>query len=74
MNNCSSVENLKYLEELDLGDTCITKNVAEALVCVLPSLKSLDKLVFRDFDCEDECDEQLFAALRNIRYFKKRDS
>ena len=69
----AALENLKYLKELDIGFIHITKTAAEAFARVLPSLMLLEKLVLEWIDCDDECNEQLFAALANFKYLKELD-
>ena len=69
----AAVGNLKYLKELDLGETHITKTGAEALARVLPSLTLLEKLVLVYISSDDECDKQLFAAVGNLKYLKELD-
>ena len=69
----AALGSLKHLKELNLGDTYITKSIAEALARVLPSLQLLEKLVFGGINCQDECDEQLFAALGSLKYLKELD-
>ena len=66
----AALGSLKYLKELDLGKTCISKTVAGSLACVLPSLKLLEKLVLKGIDY----DEQICAALVNLKYLKELDS
>ena len=63
----AALANLKYLKELHLNFVGIT----EALVHVLPSLTLLEKLVLEEIISYDECDEQLFAALGNLKYLKE---
>ena len=67
----AALENLKYLKELDLERININKTGAEALTRVLPSLTLLEKLVIGRIVSDDECDEQLFAALGNLKYLKE---
>ena len=69
----AALGNLKYLKELDLGEVTIWKTGAEALARVLPSLTLLEKLVLGEIYSDDECDEQLFAALGNLKYLKELD-
>ena len=70
----SALGNLKYLKELDLNEIYIRKTGAKALARVLPSLTFLEKLVLGLIDRGDECDEQqLFAALGNLKYLKELD-
>ena len=38
---------------------------------MLPSLTLLEKLVLEEISSYDECDEQLFAALGNLKYLKE---
>ena len=68
---CAALVNLKYLKELDLGKTYISKTVAESLACVLPSLTLLEKLALKGIDPDDECVEELFAALGNLKILKE---
>ena len=68
---CAALVNLKYLKELDLYKTNITKTGLEALGCVLPSLTLLEKLVLGGIDSSDKCDEELFAALGNLKNLKE---
>ena len=67
----AALGNLKYLKELHLSGMIITKRDADALARVLPSLTLLEKLVLGGIDSDDECDEQLFVALRNLKYLKE---
>ena len=68
----AALENLKYLKELDLSGINITKTGAEALARVLPSLTLLEKLVLGYIPFDIECDQQqLFAALKNLKYLKE---
>ena len=67
----AALGNLKYLKELHLSGMIITKPDAEALARVLPSLTLLERLVLGGIDPDDECDEQLFAALRNLKYLQE---
>ena len=67
---CAALVNLKYLKELDLHKTHITKTGLEALGRVLPSLTLLEKLVLA-IDCRDKCDVKLFAALGNLKNLKE---
>ena len=69
----AALGNLKYLKELDLSSIYINKTGAEALARVLPSLMLLEKLVLEYIPSDDECDEQLFAALGNLKYLKELD-
>ena len=62
---------LKYLKELNLRNTSITRTGVEALADVLPSLKLLEKLVLGEIDCDDECQKQVFAALGKLKYLKE---
>ena len=62
---------LQYLRELDFGKTDLTKIGAEALACVMPSMKLLEKLVLGRIDCDHECGLQLFAALGTLKYLKE---
>ena len=66
----AALGNLKYLKELYLSVININKTCAEALARMLPSLTLLEKLVL---DLDYECDEQLFAALGNLKYLKELD-
>ena len=68
---CAALVNLKYLKELDLDKTNITKTGVEALCRVLPSLTLLEKLVLGGIDPDDKCDEELFAALGNFKNLKE---
>ena len=63
--------NLEYLKELHLVDKNITESSMQALAHVLPSLTLLEKLVLEGIGSYDECDEQLFAALGNLKYLKE---
>ena len=63
--------NLKYLKELHLVRVNITEHGTRTLAHVLPSLTLLEKLVLKGNDSDDECDEQLFAALANLKYLKE---
>ena len=63
----AALANLKYLKELHLNLVVVT----EALAHVLPSLTLLERLVLEGISFYDECDEQLFAALRNLKYLKE---
>ena len=63
--------NLKYLKELHLVRVYITEHGTRTLAHVLPSLTLLEKLVLEWKDFDDECDEQLFAALANLKYLKE---
>ena len=67
----AALGNLKYLKELDLSSINIMETGAKALARVLPSLTLLEKLVLGEFDSGFECDEQLFAALGNLKYLKE---
>ena len=68
----AALGNLKYLKELYLNVVIITKSCIKALVHVLPSLVLLEKLVLKENGYGvDECDEQLFAALGNLKYLKE---
>ena len=67
----AALGNLKYLKELHLVDASITKSGAKALAHVLPSLTLLEKLVLKGNEYFVECDEQLFAALGNLKYLKE---
>ena len=69
----AALGNLKYLKELDLSRVYIRKTGAEALARVLPSLTLLEKLVLRYIPFDNECDEQLLAALGNLKYLKELD-
>ena len=69
----AALGNLKYLKELDLKGININKTGAEALARVLPSLTLLEKLVLGYIPSDNECDEQLFAALGNLKYLKELD-
>ena len=64
---------LKYLKELHFDGKLITEPGVEALFRALRSLPLLEKLVLIGFSCfsNDECDEELFAALGNLKYIKK---
>ena len=65
--------NLKYLKELHFDGKLITEPGVEALFRAVRSLPLLEKLVLIGFSCfsNDECDEELFAALGNLKYIKK---
>ena len=67
----AALGNLKYLKELNLVRWNITESGTKALAHVLPSLTLLEKLVLEGNYSDDECDEQLFAALGNLKYLKK---
>ena len=68
----AALGNLKYLKKLHLVDMNITEPSIEALAHVLPSLTLLEKLVLeRICSDDDECDEQLYAALGNLKYLKE---
>ena len=67
----AALGNLKYLKELHLSGMIITKPHAEALARVLPSLTLLERLVLGGIDPDDECDEQLFAGLKNLKYLRE---
>ena len=67
----AALGNLKYLKELHLVDMNITKSLTRTLSHVLPSLTLLEKLVLKVNDPGDECDEQLFSALGNLKYLKE---
>ena len=69
----AALGNLKYLKELNLRRININKTGAEALARVLPSLTLLEKLVLGYIFSHDECNEQLFAALGNLKYLKELD-
>ena len=71
----AALGNVKYLKELDLSGIWISKTGAEALARVFPSLTLLEKLVLGyNFNPSDnECNEQLFAALGNLKYLKELD-
>ena len=70
----AALGNLKYLKELDLSEVRIGKTVVvEALARVLPSLTLLEKLELGKIELYCECDEQLFAALGNLKYLKELD-
>ena len=67
----AALGNLKYLRELHLVCWNITESGAKTLAHVLPSLTLLEKLVLEGISSDDECDQQLFAALGNLKYLKK---
>ena len=67
----AALGNLKYLKELHLGYVYITESDAKTLVHVLSSLTLLEKLVLKESSSYDKCDEQLFAALGNLKYLKE---
>ena len=69
----SALRKLKYLKELKLCKSDITKTGAQALADVLPSLQLLEKLEMVNIDFFDGGQEQLFAALRELKYMKKVD-
>ena len=69
----AALGNLKYLKELDLSGMYINKTGVEALALVLLSLTFLEKLVLRMIIPDYECGNQLFAALRNLKYLKELD-
>ena len=70
----SALGSLKYLKELELIRISIDKTGAKALARVLPSLTLLEKLVLGYIPFDNECDEQqLFAALENLKYLKELD-
>ena len=64
----AALGNLKYLKELHLGSWNITESGTKTLAHVLPSLTLLEKLVIDGIGLDYECDEQLFAALGNLKY------
>ena len=70
----SALGNLKYLKELELIRISIDKTGAKALARVLSSLTLLEKLVlgYNPFDHEYD-EQQLFAALENLKYLKELD-
>ena len=65
--------NLKYLKELHSVTMNITKpGGIQALAHVLPSLTLLEKLELKKgVGDDDECHEQLFAALGNLKYLRE---
>ena len=68
----TALGNLEYLKELDLSEVYIKKTGAKALARVLPSLTLLEKLALENiFASDEECSEQLFAALQNLKYLKE---
>ena len=67
----AATTNLKYLKELRLDLMNVTKTGQETFVRVLPSLTLLEKLVLETIRSDGECDEQLFAALGNLKYLKE---
>ena len=67
----ATLGNLKYLKELHLGYVNITESDAKTLVHVFSSLTLLEKLVLEKIGSYDKCDEQLFAALGNLKYLKE---
>ena len=70
----TALGNLKYLKERDLIwiPVSIDKTYANDIACFVTF--ALEKLVLGYFPLDNECDEQqLFAALENLKYLKKLD-
>ena len=63
--------NLRYLQELHLGDYPITQTGVKTLFKVLPSLHSLEKLSLSITEYDHECERQLFAAIRKLGLLKE---
>ena len=61
---------LKYLKKLHLSGTHITQTGVEALVNVL-QLLLLEKLELEEISFDDECQKQLFAAIKKMKYLKE---
>ena len=68
-----AVGKLRYLKELYLWYTKITKTGADALAKVLSLLQLLEKLVLAEIDVENEGQKQLFLAVGKLRYLKELD-
>ena len=66
-----AVGKLRYLKELHLCYTKITKTAADALAKVLSLLQLLEKLVLGRIDVDNEGQKQLFLAVGKLRYLKE---
>ena len=62
---------LKYLKKLNLLLTDITQTDVETLTDVLSSLQFFENLSFREINCDDGCQKQLFASLGKLKYLKE---
>ena len=68
-----AIGRLQYLKKLNLCDSNIAKTDVIHLAEVLTSLQWLEELELGDFDIhfDHECSEQLFCAIRELKYLKK---